>query len=99
MSFSQSISQTRVRHSNPKKDTVSGHFLSNSNSFGFEMEKDAAGCRTLNRNYIVGGYSRNAGSILQNNQRVNAPFFPYSLSSHHTATSVPSLNTNTSLSG
>ena len=29
--------------------------LSHSNSFGFEMEKDAAGCRTFNRNYIVGG--------------------------------------------
>lgn len=25
--------------------------LSHSNSFGFEMEKDAAGCRALNRNY------------------------------------------------
>ena len=28
--------------------------LSHSNSFGFEMEKDAAGCRAFNRNYIVG---------------------------------------------
>ena len=28
---------------------------SHSNSFGFEMEKDAAGCRAFNRNYIVGG--------------------------------------------
>ena len=33
---------------------LSGHLLSHSNSFGFEMEKDAAGCRALNRNYIVG---------------------------------------------
>ena len=30
-------------------------FLSHSNSFSFEMEKDTAGCRALNRNYIVGG--------------------------------------------
>ena len=29
-------------------------FLSHSNSFSFEMEKDAAGCRAFNRNYIVG---------------------------------------------
>ncbi len=28
--------------------------LSHSNSFSFEMEKDAAGCRAFNRNYIVG---------------------------------------------
>lgn len=34
---------------------MSDHFLSHSNSFGFEMEKDAAGCRAFNRNYIVGG--------------------------------------------
>ncbi len=34
---------------------MSGHLLSHSNSFGFEMEKDAAGCRALNRNFIVGG--------------------------------------------
>ena len=33
---------------------MSGHLLSHSNSFGFEMEKDAAGCRAFNRNYIVG---------------------------------------------
>ena len=33
---------------------MSGHLLSHSNSFGFEMEKDAAGCRALNRNFIVG---------------------------------------------
>ena len=32
-----------------------GHLLSHSNSFGFEMEKDAAGCRAFNRNFIVGG--------------------------------------------
>ena len=32
------------------------HLLSHSNSFGFEMEKDAAGCRALNRNFIVGEY-------------------------------------------
>ena len=31
------------------------HLLPHSNSFGFEMEKDAAGCRALNRNFIVGG--------------------------------------------
>ena len=30
---------------------LTGHLLSHSNSFGFEMEKDAAGCRALNRNY------------------------------------------------
>ena len=30
---------------------MSGHLLSHSNSFGFEMGKDAAGCRALNRNY------------------------------------------------
>ena len=34
---------------------LSGHLLSHSNSFGFEMEKDVAGCRAFNRNYIVGG--------------------------------------------
>ncbi|MDB7038396.1 helix-turn-helix transcriptional regulator [Erysipelatoclostridium ramosum] len=34
---------------------MSGHFLSHSNSFSFELEKDAAGCRALNRNFIVGG--------------------------------------------
>ena len=34
---------------------VPDHLLSHSNSFGFEMEKDAAGCRALNRNFIVGG--------------------------------------------
>lgn len=34
---------------------MSSHLLSHSNRFGFEMEKDAAGCRTLNRNFIVGG--------------------------------------------
>ena len=34
---------------------MSGNLLSHSNSFGFEMEKDAAGCRALNRNFIVGG--------------------------------------------
>ena len=34
---------------------MSDHFLSHSNSFGFEMEKDAAGCRAFNRNFIVGG--------------------------------------------
>ena len=33
---------------------LSGHLLSHSNSFGFEMEKDVAGCRAFNRNYIVG---------------------------------------------
>ncbi|HIZ30605.1 MAG TPA: hypothetical protein H9813_05150, partial [Candidatus Fournierella merdipullorum] len=33
---------------------VPDHLLSHSNSFGFEMEKDAAGCRALNRNIIVG---------------------------------------------
>ena len=31
------------------------HLLSHSNSFGFEMEIDTAGCRAYNRNYIVGG--------------------------------------------
>ena len=34
---------------------LSGHLLSHSNSFGFEMEKDVDGCRAFNRNYIVGG--------------------------------------------
>ena len=32
----------------------SGQLLSHSNSFSFEMEKDAAGCRAFNRNFIVG---------------------------------------------
>lgn len=35
---------------------MSDHFLSHSNSFGFEMGKDAAGCRAFNRNFIVGGF-------------------------------------------
>ena len=35
---------------------LSGHLLSHSNSFGFEMEKDAAGCRAYHLNYIVGGF-------------------------------------------
>lgn len=43
---------------------MSGHFLSHSNSFGFEMEKDAAGCRALNRNFIVGGELMGLGTIL-----------------------------------
>ena len=30
---------------------MSDHLLSYSNSFSFEMEKDAAGCRALYRNY------------------------------------------------
>ena len=34
---------------------MSDHFLSHSNIFGFEMGKDAAGCRAFNRNFIVGG--------------------------------------------
>ena len=34
---------------------MSDHLLSHSNSFGFEMEIDTAGCRAYNRNYIVGG--------------------------------------------
>ena len=34
---------------------MSGHLLSHSNSFGFEMEIDTAGCRAYDRNYIVGG--------------------------------------------
>ena len=39
---------------------MSDHFLSHSNSFGFEMGKDAAGCRAFNRNFIVGGvYMKN----------------------------------------
>ena len=38
----------------PDGPVVSGHLLSHSNSFGFEMEKDAAGCRAFNHNYIVG---------------------------------------------
>ncbi len=33
---------------------MSDHLLSHSNSFGFEMEIDTAGCRAYNRNYIVG---------------------------------------------
>ncbi len=33
---------------------MSGHLLSHSNSFGFEMEKDTAGCRAYIRNFIVG---------------------------------------------
>ena len=39
----------------PRPFGLSGHLLSHSNSFGFEMEKDVAGCRAFNRNYIVGG--------------------------------------------
>ena len=39
---------------------MSDHFLSHSNSFGFEMGKDAAGCRAFNRNFIVGGEMLNA---------------------------------------
>ena len=38
----------------PRPFGLSGHLLSHSNSFGFEMEKDVAGCRAFNRNYIVG---------------------------------------------
>ena len=34
----------------PDGPVVSGHLLSHSNSFGFEMEKDAVGCRAFNRN-------------------------------------------------
>jgi len=30
---------------------ASGHLLPHSNSFSFEMVKDTAGCRVLNRNY------------------------------------------------
>ena len=36
---------------------LSGHLLSHSNSFGFEMEKDAAGCRAYHLNYIVGAFN------------------------------------------
>ena len=39
----------------------SDHLLPHSNSFGFEMEKDAAGYRAFNRNYIVGGYRHENG--------------------------------------
>lgn len=38
---------------------MSGHLLSHSNSFGFEMEKDTAGCRAYHLNYIVGGLFAN----------------------------------------
>ena len=41
-------------HVSPRR-LLSDHFLSHSNSFGFEMEKDVAGCRAFNRNFIVGG--------------------------------------------
>lgn len=34
---------------------TSGRFLSHSNSFGNKMEKDTAGYRAFNRNFIVGG--------------------------------------------
>ena len=35
--------------------------LTHSNSFSFEMEKNTAGCRALNLNFIVGGvYFKNA---------------------------------------
>ena len=34
---------------------MSDHLLSHSNSFGFEMEIDTAGCRAYDRNFIVGG--------------------------------------------
>ena len=33
----------------PRPFGLSGHLLSHSNSFGFEMEKDVAGCRAFNR--------------------------------------------------
>ena len=33
---------------------MSDHLLSHSNSFGFEMEIDTAGCRAYDRNFIVG---------------------------------------------
>ena len=37
---------------------MSDHLLSHSNSFGFEMEIDTAGCRAYDRNFIVGGEQR-----------------------------------------
>ena len=51
---------------------MSGHLLSHSNSFGFEMEKDAAGCRALNRNFIVGGeHNMKNSKNSQNNKAQN----------------------------
>ena len=38
-------------------DSASDHLLSHSNSFGFEMEIDTAGCRAYSRNFIVGGHA------------------------------------------
>ena len=48
----------------PDGPVVSGHLLSHSNSFGFEMEKDAAGCRALNRNYYCRSALRLSRTVL-----------------------------------
>ena len=50
--------------------------LSHSNSFGFEMEKDAAGCRAFNRNYIVGG-NKFATGTKENHKKKNYPLAAY----------------------
>ena len=47
---------------------MSGHLLSHSNSFGFEMGKDAAGCRAFNRNFIVGGVQKEANMAVSYNR-------------------------------
>ena len=41
------------------------YLLSHSNSFGFEMEKDAAGCRALNRNYYCRRWCADANQKTQ----------------------------------
>ena len=48
----------------PRPFGLSGHLLSHSNSFGFEMEKDTAGCRAYHLNYIVGGLFANRNYIV-----------------------------------
>ena len=50
---------------------MSDHFLSHSNSFGFEMGKDVAGCRAFNRNFIVGGGNLHTPMIDQVRKIVN----------------------------
>ena len=51
---------------------MSGHLLSHSNSFSFEMEKDAAGCRAFNRNFIVGEFIHTLDTYMHwyNNNRI-----------------------------
>ena len=52
-------------HVSPKY-FLSCPLLSHSNSFGFEMEIDTAGCRAYDRNYIVGGDTMSRYSSIAN---------------------------------